>query len=290
MEELHTIVDLSDPDQIRRDIDACATRWQLEKPWITRTMHRTVRVWWPGPGHAGQSAVGARVPENSWGHRRSWRRRTVPQYRGCTPTPTSQITEAELFHWWERYHLRHEGYETIAGDPTRQAAVRIAVSRLAHALDRPLRKGRPGRPRTRQIGRSDAEFLRTSRDALVLFFSPLRSASIGTGSSRDGHPPATPRGGPATRCRHERRPERHDDPGQTTLDAGAPDTHSVARRPDRVDRGGLGPMTKRLARHQDEQLIFAVRAWFLEAVREWCPEVLEDLRRAVYGIVKLTKS
>jgi hypothetical protein len=45
MEELHTIVDLSDPDEIRRDIDACATRWQLEKPWITRTMHRTVRVW-----------------------------------------------------------------------------------------------------------------------------------------------------------------------------------------------------------------------------------------------------
>ena len=45
MEELHTIVDLSDPDEIRRDIDACATRWPLEKPWITRTMHRTVRVW-----------------------------------------------------------------------------------------------------------------------------------------------------------------------------------------------------------------------------------------------------
>ena len=58
-----------------------------------------------------------------------------------------------MFDWWERYHLRHEGYETIAGDPTRKAAVRIAVSRLAHALDRPLRKGRPGRPRTRQIGR-----------------------------------------------------------------------------------------------------------------------------------------
>ena len=140
----------------------------------------------PGPGHAGQSAVGARVPENSWGHRRSWRRRTVPQYRGCTPTPTSQITEAEVFDWWERYHLRHEGYETIAGDPTRQAAVRIAVSRLAHALDRPLRKGRPGRPRTRQIGRSDAEFLRKSRDAFVLFFSPLRAASIGTGRHETG--------------------------------------------------------------------------------------------------------
>ena len=58
MEELHTIVDLSDPDEIRRDIDACATRWQLEKPWITRTMHLTVHVsvtlvgaggWWPDP-------------------------------------------------------------------------------------------------------------------------------------------------------------------------------------------------------------------------------------------------
>ena len=45
MEDLHTIADLSDPDQIRRDIDAGATRWQLDKPWITRTMHRTVRVW-----------------------------------------------------------------------------------------------------------------------------------------------------------------------------------------------------------------------------------------------------
>ena len=54
MEELHTIADRSDlvlspralfEYQIRPDIDACATRWQLEKPWITRTMHRTVR-WW----------------------------------------------------------------------------------------------------------------------------------------------------------------------------------------------------------------------------------------------------
>ena len=45
MEELHTIVDLSDPDQIRRDSDAGATRWPRDQPWITRTMHRTVRVW-----------------------------------------------------------------------------------------------------------------------------------------------------------------------------------------------------------------------------------------------------
>ena len=45
MEELHTIVDLSDPDQIRRDSDAGAPRWPRDQPWITRTMHRTVRVW-----------------------------------------------------------------------------------------------------------------------------------------------------------------------------------------------------------------------------------------------------
>ena len=41
-------------------------------------------------------------------------------------------------------------------------------------------------------------------------------------------------------------------------------------------------MTKRLARHPGNLVFLAVRAWFLEAVREWCPEVLEDLRRAVY--------
>ena len=78
------------------------------------------------------------------------------------------------------------------------------------------------------------------------------------------------------------RPEGHDDTGQKILDADAPDAHSVARRPDRVDRGGLGPMTKPLDRHQGNQVILAVRAWFLEAVRTWCPEVLEDLRRTVY--------
>ena len=41
-------------------------------------------------------------------------------------------------------------------------------------------------------------------------------------------------------------------------------------------------MTKRLARHPGNLVFLAVRAWFLDAVREWCPEVLEDLRRAVY--------
>ena len=46
--------------------------------------------------------------------------------------------------------------------------------------------------------------------------------------------------------RPERHPERHDDPGQKILDAGAPDTHSVARRPaarspQRQPRDGSGP-------------------------------------------------
>ena len=151
MEDLHTIADLSDPDQIRRDSDVGATRWPRDTPWITRTMHRTVRVWRQAQTMRA-SRLGAPVfPENGWGHRRSWRRRTVPQYRGCTPTPTSTIQEAELLHWWERYHMRHEGYGTLAGDPSRQAAIRVAVRRLAHALERPLRKDCPGRPRTRPL-------------------------------------------------------------------------------------------------------------------------------------------
>ena len=159
---LHTIADRSDlvlspralfEYQIRPDIDACATRWQLEKPWITRTMHRTVRWWHLFPAMRAHRQWAPVLPENGWGSRRSWRRRKAIQYRGFRPTPTSKIQEAELFHWWARYHLRHESYETIAGNPHphRQATVRIAVRRLVRELDLPLRKGRPGRPRTRQI-------------------------------------------------------------------------------------------------------------------------------------------
>ena len=85
-------------------------------------MHRTVRVWPRPPGYAGQSAVGPVLPEDGWRHRRAWRRRNVPQYRGCTPTPTIQIQEAELFHGRVRHDMLHEGYGTIAGNPTRQAA------------------------------------------------------------------------------------------------------------------------------------------------------------------------
>ena len=49
MEDLHTIADLRDPDQIRRDSDAGATRWPRDQPWITRTMHRTRACLAPGP-------------------------------------------------------------------------------------------------------------------------------------------------------------------------------------------------------------------------------------------------
>ena len=160
MEELHTIADRSDlvlspralfEYQIRPDIDACATRWRLEKPWITRTLHRTVRVWRQAPAMRDHRQWAPVLPENGWGSRRSRRRRKAIQYRGFRPTPTSKIQEAELFHWWARYHLRHERYKTIAGDPTGTDAVRMAVGRLVRELDLPLRKGRPGRPRTRQI-------------------------------------------------------------------------------------------------------------------------------------------
>ena len=160
IEELHTIADRSDlvlspralfEYQIWPDIDACATRWQREKPWITRTLHRTVRWWHLSPAMRDHRLWAPVLPENGWGSRRSWRRRKAIQYRGFRPTPTSKIQEAELFHWWARFHLRHERYETIAGDPTRQATVRMAVGRLVRDLDLPLRKGRPGRPRTRQI-------------------------------------------------------------------------------------------------------------------------------------------
>ena len=122
MEDLHTIADLRDPDQIRRDSDAGATWWPRDQPWITCTMHRTRACLAPGPGHAGQSAVGPVLPEDGWRHRRAWRRRNVPQYRGCTPTPTIKIQEAELFHGRVRHDMLHEGYGTIAGNPTRQAA------------------------------------------------------------------------------------------------------------------------------------------------------------------------
>ena len=91
IEELHTIADRSDlvlsprgllESQIWPDIDACATRWQLEKPWITRTLHRTVRWWHLSPAMRDHRQWAPVLPEYGWGSRRSWRRRKAIQYRG----------------------------------------------------------------------------------------------------------------------------------------------------------------------------------------------------------------
>ena len=71
MEELHTIADLRDPDQIRRDSDAGATRWPRDQPWITRTMHRTVRVWPRAPAMRASRQWGPVLPEDGWRHRRA---------------------------------------------------------------------------------------------------------------------------------------------------------------------------------------------------------------------------
>ena len=180
-------------------------------------MHLTVRVWRQAPAMRASRQWAPVFLRTAGGTGVRGDAEQSPSIEDSSRRPRARFTEAEVFDWWERYHLRHEGYETIAGDPTRQAAVRIAVSRLAHALDRPLRKGRPGRPRTRQIGRSDAEFLRKSRDAFVLFFSPLRAASIGTGSSTRRAPNAAPHDGPSTRRRHARRKESPDDTDPNTL-------------------------------------------------------------------------
>ena len=65
------------------------------------------------PRPCGPVGSGARVPEDGWRHRRAWRRRNVPQYRGFKPTPTSQITEAEVFHGRGRHDMLHEGYGTV---------------------------------------------------------------------------------------------------------------------------------------------------------------------------------
>ena len=173
MEELHTIADLRDPDQIRRDIEACATRWQLDKLWITRTMHRTVRFWHYSPIMRASRQWAPVLPENGWESRRSWRRRKAIQYRGFKSTPTSKIQEAELFHGLVRHDMLHEGYGTIAGNPTRQAAAvspsgGLCVSSIFLSARAALGVLGPAR--------SNAEFLGTFRDSFVRLFTPLRSA------------------------------------------------------------------------------------------------------------------
>ena len=155
IDELVALADIGDIDTVRHGVEGCARRWHLDKPWIVKTMRRTLRFWQKAPAMRAARQWAPVLPENGWGHRRSWRRRKVPQYRGFRPRPTSNIQDAEVFGWWVQYHVLHESYATIADDvrEVKVTAVRMAVSRLARELELPLRKGRRGRPRTRQIAR-----------------------------------------------------------------------------------------------------------------------------------------
>ena len=179
MEDLHMIADLSEPDQIRRDIDACATRWQLDKLWITRTMHRTVRVWRQAPTMRASRQWAPVLPENGWGHRRSWRRRKSPS------------TEDSSRH--QRARSKRPSCST-GGCGTTCGTKDTGPSRVTPAVRAPFVSPSAGLHMRSSVpsGRaalgglehahSDAECLRTFRDSLVLVFVPLRSvcpASIG---------------------------------------------------------------------------------------------------------------
>ena len=190
MEELHTIVDLSDPDEIRRDIDACATRWPRDQPWITRTMHRTVRVWRQGPamrasrqwapvflstaGGTGVRGDAEQYPSTEDSSRRPRARSKRPSCSfatgGCGTTCCTKDTRPS----WATHTVRPPSVSPSVGLRMRSIvpSARAALGVLGYA-------------------RSDARTLNSFGNLampLSSFFSPLRSASIGTGSSRDGHP------------------------------------------------------------------------------------------------------
>ena len=173
MEELHTIVDLSDPDEIRRDIDACATRWQLEKPWITRTMHRTVRVWRQAPAMrasrqwapvflrtAGGTGVRGDAEKQSSIEDSGRRPRARSKRPSCstggrgTTCGTKDTRPSRATQPVRTPSVSPSvGLRVISICPSARAALGV----LGHA-------------------RSDAEFLRTFRESFVRLFTPLRSA------------------------------------------------------------------------------------------------------------------
>ena len=107
IEDLHTIADLRDPNQIRRDSDAGATRWPRDQPWITRTMHRTVRVWPRAPAMRASRLAGRR-PRRSSNSTRSPPRAIRPTWQwnsGPTSSPRSCSACTTLPHsQWARGH------------------------------------------------------------------------------------------------------------------------------------------------------------------------------------------
>ena len=151
MEELHTIVDLSDPDEIRRDIDACATRWQREKPWITRTMHRTVRVW---------RQVAAIRASRPWAPPCSREQLGAPAFvADADQSPSIEDSSRRPRARSQRLRCSTGESGTSCGTKdtrSSQATQLVRPPSVSPSIglrlrSRPLRKGRPGRPRTRQI-------------------------------------------------------------------------------------------------------------------------------------------
>ena len=175
-------------------------------------------VWRQAPAMRASRQWAPVLPENCWGHRRSWRRRTVPQYRGFKPTPTSQITEAKVFDWWERYHLRHEGYTrpSRATQLVRPPSVSPSVGLRMRSL---VPSARAALGVLGHAG-SDARTLNSFGNLASL--CPLFSTSpLCFNRDRLVTRRATQRpprwGGTAKIRRHARRPERPDDRAPDTL-------------------------------------------------------------------------
>ena len=207
MADLHTIADLSDPDQIRRDIDACATRWQLDTPWTRRTMHRTVRFWHLAPAMRASRQWPPVLPENGWGRQSSWRRRKVPQYRGFNRSPRARS---------KRPSCSTGGSDTTCCTkdtrPSR-ATPTVRPPSVSPSAGLHMRSSVPsGRAALGGLehAHSDAECLRTFRDALVLVFVPLRSVCLvpgrhATGALGPSRGVAQRRNAGTSAGRHERR-------------------------------------------------------------------------------------
>ena len=216
IEDLHTIADLRDPDQIRRDSAAGATRWPRDQPWITRTMHRTVRVWRQAPAMRASRQWGPCFLRMAGGTGVRGDAATYPSTEDACRRPRSRS---------KRPSCSTGGCGTTCGTkdtgplraPNPSGRRRVAVRRLTREFDLPFRKGCPGRPRARQIGRSDAEFLRKYCVSFVLFFtSPLcfnRDRLVTRRATQ--RPPRW--GGTATIRRHARRKESPDDTDPNTL-------------------------------------------------------------------------
>ena len=197
MADLHTIADLSDPDQIRRDIDACATRWQLDKPWITRTMHRTVRFWRQAPTMRASRQWPPVLPENGWGRRSSWRRRKVPQYRGFNRSPRARSKRPSCSTGGSDTTCCTKDTRPSRATPTvRPPSVSPSVG-LHMSLICPSARAALG---VLGHARSDAEFFGNFAIPLFLFCASLLCLNSAW-PSRNGRPRAIPRGGPAKKRR-----------------------------------------------------------------------------------------